>query len=51
MEIFIVFLLILVNGLFAMSEMALVSAKKIRLQQLVEKGSLGAAKAIELQES
>jgi putative hemolysin len=51
MEIFIVFLLILLNGLFAMSEMALVSAKKIRLQQLVEKGSIGAAKAIELQEN
>jgi putative hemolysin len=50
MEIFIVFALILLNGLFAMSEMALVSAKKVRLQQLVEKGSLGAAKAIELQE-
>lgn len=50
MEIFLVFVLILLNGLFAMSEMALVSAKKIRLQQLVEKGSIGAARAIKLQE-
>jgi putative hemolysin len=50
MEICIVVALSLLNGLFAMSEMALVSAKKIRLQQLAEKGSLGAAKAIELQE-
>lgn len=50
MELTIVLILIILNGLFAMSEMALVSSKKIRLQQLVDKGSIGAAKAIALQE-
>lgn len=49
MDIFFVFLLLILNGIFAMSEMSLVSAKKIRLQQMVEKGSKGAKKALELQ--
>lgn len=51
MEFLAVFLLILLNGLFAMTEMALVSSKKARLQQLVDKGSIGARKALALQES
>ena len=51
MEFIAVFLLILLNGLFAMTEMALVSSKKARLQQLVDKGSIGAIKAIALPES
>ena len=51
MEFLAVFLLILLNGLFAMTEMALVSSKKARLQQLVDKGSLGAIKAIGLQDN
>ena len=34
-----------------MSEISLVSAKKARLQQLADKGSLGALKAISLQEN
>jgi putative hemolysin len=38
-EIFIVFLLIVANGLFAMSEMALVTARKSRLQDWASKGS------------
>lgn len=50
MELLLVLLLIILNGLFAMSEMSLVSSKKVRLQQLVDKGSIGAAKAIALQE-
>lgn len=50
MELTLVIILIVLNGLFAMAEMALVSSKKIRLQNLVDKGSIGAARAIYLQE-
>ena len=35
MEIAILFALILLNGLFAMSEIALVTARKARLQKLM----------------
>ncbi len=41
LEILIIFLLILLNGFFAMSEMALVSARKVRLQQQAEEGEKG----------
>jgi putative hemolysin len=51
MALFLIILLIILNGLFAMSEMALVSSKKARLQQMVDKGSIGAVKAIGLQEN
>jgi putative hemolysin len=44
----IVFLLILLNGFFAMAEIALVSARPARLQPLVENGSAGAIAALEL---
>ncbi|GAB4158398.1 MAG: hemolysin family protein [Cyanobacteria bacterium J069] len=47
-EILIVLLLILANGLFAMSEMAIVSARKIRLQELAERGDKKAQAALEL---
>lgn len=40
--------LILLNGVFAMSEIALVSARRQRLVQLVEAGQLGAERALEL---
>ena len=36
MEIAILFLLILLNGIFAMSEIALVTARKARLQKLID---------------
>ncbi len=49
-EILIVLLLILVNGLFSMSEMAIVSARKTRLQQQAEEGARGAQAALELSE-
>jgi putative hemolysin len=49
-EFGLILLLILLNGVFAMSEMAIVSARKLRLQQLAEGGSGGAAKALELAE-
>ena len=48
MEIALLFALILVNGLFAMSEIALVTARNSRLQRHVEEGDRGAIAAIEL---
>jgi putative hemolysin len=50
MDILIILLLILVNGLFAMSEIAIVSARRIRLQQMAEEGDLGARAALVLAE-
>ncbi len=47
-EILIVFVLILINGLFSMSEMAIVSAKKNRLMAKAEDGDFGAIKALDL---
>jgi putative hemolysin len=44
----IVLLLIIVNGVFAMAEIALVSARKARLLPLTENGNPGAQAAIEL---
>ena len=40
--------LILINGVFAMSEIALVGSRRERLQQLVDDGHHGAALALEL---
>lgn len=48
MEIIVLLLLILLNGLFAMSEIALVSSKKIRLEDMAKKGSGGAKVALKL---
>ncbi|GIU26127.1 hemolysin family protein [Shewanella sp. MBTL60-007] len=50
MDIAILFVLILINGVFAMSEIALMTAKKSRLQKLAAEGSHAAAKAIKLAE-
>lgn len=50
MEIALLLGLILLNGLFAMSEIALVTARKSRLQKLVEEGDRAAAAALELGE-
>ena len=48
MEIVILLLLFVVNGLFSMSEIAVVSARKARLQQLANEGSHRAASALAL---
>lgn len=48
LELGIVFLLTLVNGVLAMSELAIVSARTARLQLLADRGSRGAATAIRL---
>jgi putative hemolysin len=44
----IILLLIIMNGFFAMAEIALVAARKARLQPLVEVGNPGAQAALEL---
>ncbi|HLF47134.1 MAG TPA: hemolysin family protein [Chitinophagaceae bacterium] len=48
MEILILFFLILLNGLFVISEIVLVSARKSRLESMAEKGDLGAKIALDL---
>jgi putative hemolysin len=49
-EISFVILLVLLNGLFAMSELAIVSARRVRLKQLAENGHKGAALALSMAE-
>lgn len=48
LEILIILGLILVNGFLAMAEIAVVSARKLRLQARAERGDLGAAAALRL---
>ena len=50
MEIAILLALIVLNGLFAMSEIALVTARKARLQKLIDDGDAGAREAVKLGE-
>lgn len=47
-EILIIILLILLNGLFSMAEISIVSAKKSRLEELLRKGNRNAKKVIYL---
>ncbi len=47
-EIILIFVLIVINGLFAMSEIAMVSARKVRLQQLAEDGEPSAQVALNM---
>ena len=51
LELAVVVGLIVLNGLFAMAEMAIVSSRRIRLQQMAESGSRGAARALALSEN
>ncbi|MEO8769827.1 MAG: hemolysin family protein [Ferruginibacter sp.] len=51
MEIFILLLLIFLNGLFVMSEIALVSARKGRLEAMANKGDEKAKAALDLAEN
>ena len=48
--IVVVLLLIVLNGLFAMTELAVVSSRKSRLQARAERGDKGARKALKLSE-
>jgi len=47
-ELLIVLVLTFVNGFFSMSEMAIVSARRVRLEAMAEAGSIGARRALEL---
>ncbi|MEO3434328.1 hemolysin family protein [Inquilinus sp. CAU 1745] len=47
-QILIVVLLVVLNGFFAMSELAVVSARRARLQQMADSGSRGARSALRL---
>ena len=47
-SLFVTFVLVLVNGYFSMSEMALVNAKRIVLQKEAEDGDRRAGRAVEL---
>jgi putative hemolysin len=47
-ELAIVAVLILLNGLLAMSELAIVSSRKARLQMLVDRGVIGSRRALAL---
>ena len=51
MELIIIFALVLLNGIFAMSELSLVSSRKFKLENAKKKGSAGAKKALELSEN
>ena len=51
MEIVIIFLLILLNGIFSMSEIALISARKNRLETAAKKGNTSAKTALDLANS
>ena len=48
MTIIVIAFLIILSGVFVMSEMAIVSARKARLQQWSESGRTGAGRALAL---
>jgi putative hemolysin len=50
LEVAVLLVLMLINALFAMSEMALVSARKARLQKFIDEGDSGAIAAAKLGE-
>lgn len=51
MEILIIAILILLNGVFSMSEIALISSRKFKLESEAKKGNSNAKKAFELANS
>ena len=50
-EILVIFGLIILNGIFALSEIAVLSSRKARLQQRINDGDKGAERALELAEN
>ncbi len=48
MDILLILFLILLNGIFALSEMAIISSRKARLHQWAEEGKIGAKVAVKL---
>ena len=50
-ELLIVAFLILLNGIFALSELAVVSSRRMRLKSMAEAGKAGARRALALNEN
>ena len=51
LEVLVILILLVCNGVFAMTEIALVSVRRGRLKQLAEEGSSGARQALKLLEN
>ena len=51
LEILLLILLIVANGIFSMSEMAIISSRKARLQNMANQGNKKARVALDLAES
>lgn len=51
LELAVILVLLVINGVFAMTEIAVVSAKRARLRQLANRGHAGAETALSLSES
>lgn len=51
LEVTLILLLVIANGVFSMAELAVVSSRKARLRQRAEQGRRGAGVAVELAES
>lgn len=50
-ELLVIIALTIINGVLAMSELAIASSKRVRLQQLADEGNQGALRALELSAS
>lgn len=50
LDLLIVLILVLLNGLLAMSELAVISARRPRLKEMADAGSIGALRALKLAE-
>ena len=50
-EIILIFILLLANGIFAMSELALLSSRKVRLQQMAKDGNKSAQASLDISET
>ncbi|HET8730691.1 MAG TPA: hemolysin family protein [Moraxellaceae bacterium] len=50
MDLLIILVLLLLNGFFAMSEIGIVSSRRVRLQQMAEEGDHGARAALAISE-
>ncbi|RJQ27724.1 HlyC/CorC family transporter [Candidatus Parcubacteria bacterium] len=51
MEILIIFILVIINGIFAMAEIAIISARKYKLQQQANEGNINAKISLNLASS
>lgn len=51
MELLIIIILVLINGIFAMSELSLVSSRRFKLESAAKKGSKAAKAALELSDN